>query len=241
MKLKIITITLIALVCNIPCQSHTKQNSAFKNVTKLFPEEKIPFKYKDGVIGDDIKKINKSDAMQYFYFTEDDLKMNDYDYNYDEDIQYDHWVEVLPGALGKITKENYVALIYALLKSPEIDTETYKTWLTTYTYEGRLIDSLIVRSQYTREEDWRDVVFLENNILRIFDYKPNLENYNVKDGMYYLIDEKEPKTVAEINDYQIKEDGKIEHVKSHPKQYLKEDVSYYRDYHEDSDDPMNAY
>jgi hypothetical protein len=241
MKAKIITITLIALACNIPCQSQTNQNSAFTNVTKLFPEEKIPSKYKSGIIGDDIEKINKSTAIKYFHFTEDDLKMNNFGFDYDEEIQYDNWEEVLPGALGKITKENYVALIYALLKSPDAGLETYKAWLTTYTYEGKIIDSIIVRSQYTHENDWRDVVFLENNVLRIFDYKPNLENYNIKNGIYYIIDEKGPQTIVEINDYKLDENGKISLIKTHPKQYLKKFTSFYRDYNKDSDDPMNEY
>jgi hypothetical protein len=35
--------------------------------------------------------------------------------------------------------------------------------------------------------------------------------------------------------------GKIIHRKTHPKLYLKETVSFYRNYHENSDDPMNEY
>jgi hypothetical protein len=244
MRAKLIIITLIALVFNIPCQSQTKQHSAFTSVIKLFPEEKIPSKYKDGIIGGDIKKINKRDAIKYFHFTEEDLKMNDFGYDMDEDIKYDNWVEVLPGALGKITKENYVALVYALLKSPAIDVETYKVWITTYTYDGQIIDSIIVRSQYTQEIDWRDVVFLEKNLFRIFDYKPNLENYKteeLKRGIYDVIDKEGPETVVEINDYHIDESGKIKHIKTHPKRYVKEFVSFYRSYHKDSDDPMNEY
>lgn len=232
-------IALLITVCNAG-HSQTKK-STFTSVVELFPEERIPSKYKDGQISGIIKKIPKKTVLKYLYFTEDDLKMNDYLYNYDENIKYDNWIEVLPGALGKISREKYVALIYALLKSPSIGLETYKTMVTTFTYDGQIVDSITVRSQYTREEDWRDVVFLENNILRIFDYKPNLGNYNVKNGIYYIIDEKEAKTIVEITDYKIENNGKINLVKTHPKQYLKEFVSFYRSYQKDSDDPMNEY
>ncbi|GAB6013575.1 hypothetical protein [Viscerimonas tarda] len=240
MKLKIVIVLFLVLTLNTLCHTQTKQNSKFNDVVKLFPEQKSLSKYKDGVISK-INKINKEDAIKYLHLTEEDLKMNDYSYNYDEEIVYDNWVEVLPGALGKISTEKYIALVYALLKSPSEGLETYKTMLTTFTYEGQIIDSIVVRSQYTPEVDWRDVVFLESNILRIFDYKPNMENYNIKGGAYYIIDEKGQQTVVEINDYQIDENGKISHIKTHPKQYLKEFVSFYREYHKDSDDPMNEY
>jgi hypothetical protein len=240
MKKKVIILTIITFMLNVFCNAQTKQPFSFKEVARLFPELKVPSKRKDG-IKRDIKKVNKVDAIKYLHFTEEDFKMNDYGYNYDEDIRYDHWVEVLPGALGKISKENYVALIYALLKSPTIGFDTYKTMLTTFTYDGQIIDSLVVRSQYTREEDWKDVVFLENNVLRIFEYKPNLENYNIKGGAYYIIDEKGPQTIVEINDYEIDEHGKINLIRTHPKRYLKEFVSFYRSYQENSDDPMNEY
>jgi hypothetical protein len=240
MKKKMIILQLITLAFNISCIAQIQQQHEFGEITKLFPELKVPSKRKDG-IKRDIKDVNKIDAIKYLHFTEDDLKMNDYDYNYEEDIRYDNWVEVLPGALGKITKDNYVTLVYALLKSPTYGLETYKVMLTTFTYEGRIIDSIIVRSQYTHEEDWKDVVFLENNVLRIFDYKPNLENYNIKSGAYYIIDENKPQTMVEINDYKIDENGKIKLMKTYPRQYLKEFVSFYRSYHEDSDDPVNKY
>jgi len=239
MKTKFILILFLTLIFSISCQSQT--NKSFTDMLKLFPEMKVPLKYKDEAIGAKIKHISEKDAIMYLHFTEDDLRMNDFDYNFDEDIKYDHWVEVLPGALGKISKTNYVTLVFALLKSPTIGIETYIAKLSTFSYEGQVIDSIIIRSQYTPENDWRDVVFVEQNIFRIFDYTPNSENYNIKDGIYYLIDEKQPKTIVEINDYQIDENGKITLIKTSPKRYLKEFVSFYRNYQKDSDDPMNEY
>ena len=240
MKVKILIIILSVITFDIYSQIQVKETSTFQELIELFPELKIPSKRKDGKIRD-INKISKEASIKYLHFTEDDLKMNDFSYNQDEDIKLDNWVEVLPGALGKITSKEYVALAYALLKMPTYGLETYKTLLTTFTYEGKTIDSMVIRSQYTRENDWRDVVFLENNILRIFDYEPNLENYDVKDGIYYITDEKQPMSIVKIADYQIDSEGEIVFIETHPKQYLKEDVDFYRSYRPDSDDPMNEY
>jgi hypothetical protein len=138
-------------------------------------------------------------------------------------------------------KKNYVALLYSIGKYPNYGVDTFSITLTCFTYTGQPIDKIEIRSQYTLEQDWRDVVFLENNILRIFDYTPNMENYNIEGGIYYIIDEKKPQTIVEIKDYQIDENGKINLTKTYPKQYLKNFVSFYRNYHKDSDDPMNEY
>ena len=221
-------------------QTSVMKTTTFHDFVKLFSEQKMPSKYKTGIIND-VNKISKSDAINYFYLTEDDLRMNDYNYDYDEDIQYDNWIDVLPGALGKFSNEKYIALVYALLKAPTNGLETYKASLITFTYDGEIIDSIVVRHQYTREEDWKDVVFLENNMLRIFDYRINSENYTMKRGSYYIIDNEQPKTVVEIVDYQINETGEIKLIKEHTKKYLMEPVSFYRNYHAESDDPMNEY
>jgi hypothetical protein len=224
--------------------NQVQAGSAFLSFCNLFPEMTIPFpiQYKNDLIP--IKPavdINKQDAMRYLHFSEEDLRMNNPLVNFDENIVIDRWQEALPTIVFKIKEVNYIALIYTLAKFPNVGLETYKMFLSTFTYEGQMIDSINVRSQYPPEMSkagWRDVVFLKKNILRIFDYKPNMENYNIK---YDIIDEKKPITVVEISDYQIDETGKIKLIKTHPKQYLKEFVSYYESYHKDSDDPMNEF
>jgi len=240
MKIKIIYAIIVTLAFNFSCQSQTHKTSTFIDVVNLFPDAKIPLKRKDGIISK-INDISKSDAKKYLHLSEENLKMNNFLYNMDEDIVTDRWQDVLPGALSKVIRDKYVILIYAILKVPDIGVSTYQAWLTTFTYEGQIIDSMTVRSQYTPEVDCRDFILLENNVLRIFDYKPYLENYNIKGGAYYVIDEKQPQTEVEISDYQIDENGKINLIKTYPKQYLKEFVSFYRNYQKDSDDPMNKY
>jgi hypothetical protein len=245
MKTKLFLLMIIAFC--VQCYAQEKMD--FEQFVTFITEIEAPICYKTGKlpkkinkpVSDINKKITRQEALTFFSLTENDLKFNDFDYNFDEDIKYDNWVNILPYVDGKFSTKNYVAIMYSIAKFPRIGTDTSFSVLTTFTPLGSLIDKIEIRSQYTREEDWKDVVFLENNVLRIFDYKLNLENYNVKRGTYYIIDENKAQTIVEISDYKINEAGKISLTKTHPKQYLKEFVSFYRNYNKDSDDPMNEY
>lgn len=226
----------------VQCQAQEKkQKTDFEKFIESFVEMKIPSNYKKSTPSSKIQEVNMKDALRYFNLTENDLRFNDYSYDFDEDIKYDNWVIVLPHKQEKISNKNHVALIYSIDRNSELALDTGSVTLTTFTYSGVPIDKIVIRSHYTRENDWRDVVFLTKDTFRIFNYLTNLENYNVKGGIYYLIDENAPRTVVETEDYQIDENGKIKHIKTYPKQYLKKFVSFYRDYHADSDDPMNDY
>jgi hypothetical protein len=245
MKTKLVLLVIIVLYIQCYSQEKTDFETFVSSITEIeapicYKTSKFPKKI-NKPISDINKKITRQEVLKYFDLTENDLKFNDFDYNFDEDIKYDNWVNILPYIDGKFSTKNYVAIMYSIDKFPRIGTDTSFMILTIFTPSGVLIDKIEIRSQCTREEDWKDVVFLENNVLRIFDYKPNLENYNIKGGAYYIIDEKKPQTIVEISDYKIDENGKINLIKTHSQQYLKEFVSFYRDYHEDSDDPMNEY
>ena len=234
---------IICIATSFQCCGQSKiQNNEFAKFVETFTEiKKSPFCFKTNFNTKTLKKIDKQDALKFFGLTEDDLRFNDFEYNFDDDIKYDNWTEAVPYKREKLLEANFVALIYTFSKVPTYGIDTTRVILQTFTYAGDSIDKIEICSQYTREEDWKDVVFLENRILRIFDYKPNLENHNVKNSTYYIIDKEQPQTIVEIKDYQIDENGKINLIKKYPKQYLKEFVSFYRNYHADSDDPMNEY
>ena len=193
--------------------------------------------------GNSFYEITLEDAKKYLGYSDQDYYVTEYDYNMDEDIISNvRQVENPPAAINKISNNHYITLIYLRSSSLYLnECDTTIEILNTVTLNGIPIDKITIQGHYTRELDWRDVVFLKNNTLRIFDYKPNLENYNIKNGAYYIIDKEVPQTIVEISDYQIDENGKINLIKKHPKQYLKEFVSFYRNYHADSDDPMNEY
>jgi hypothetical protein len=224
------------------CQGQeNRQKTDFERFAELFYTINVPYCYKTELKHPRPQKIENRDAFNYFGITEDDLKYNDFNYDFDNDIKYDRWVEASVYASRKLLRENYIALIYSFGKNPTYGTETFIAKLNTFTHSGTLIDTITVRSQQTREFDWTDVAFLAKDKFKLFKYSPNLENFNVKGGIYYIIDKEGPKSIVEIEDYQINENGKINLIKIHPKQYLKELTNYYRIYHKESDDPMNEY
>jgi hypothetical protein len=190
--------------------------------------------------GNPSHKISLEEAKKYLGYSEKDFFVTEFDYNMDDDIKSNiRQVENAPFADNKISQNNYIALMYFHSSSRYLDEcDTIVEVLNTFTLNGNSIDKIVIQGQYTREDDWRDVVFLENNILRIFDYKPNAENFNEKGE---IINEKEHLTIVEIADYQIADDGKIIFVQSYPKQYLNEWITFYRYYQPNSDDPINAY
>jgi hypothetical protein len=230
----------ILLTFNLWCMQcqgqENRQKTDFEKFAESFYTINVPYSYKTELKHPKLQKIENRDAFNYFGITEDDLKYNDFNYDFDNDIKYDRWVETSVYTCGKLLRENYIALIYTFGKNPTYGPYTFITKLNTFTHSGTLIDTITVRSQQTREFDWKDVIFLAKDILRIFYYEPNKENFNEH---YYVIDETKPLTVVEIKDYQIDENGKINLIKTYPKQYLKELITSYRSYHEGSDDPMN--
>ena len=245
---KDILIFIYGVAISFQCygQSQTQDNEFAKFLNKITKAE-TPIKYK---VKGNYQELNHSyvvlleEAKKYLGYSTQDYYITEYDYDMDEDIISNiRQVENPPFADNKIIREKYIILIYHRYSNSGniIECDTLVKILSTFTESGTLIDKIAIQGHNTREEDWKDVVFLENNVLRIFDYKPNLENYNIKGGIYYIIDEEQPRTVVEINDYQIDKNGKIVHIKTHPQKYLKEFVDFYRSYQPNSDDPMNEY
>jgi hypothetical protein len=183
------------------------------------------------------------EAKKYLGYSDKDYYVTEYDYDVDEDRKFNiRQVEHAPLVDSKILQKNYIGFLYYRSSSRNIDKcDSLTEVLSTFTLSGIPVDKITIQGHYTKESDWIDFVFLSDDTFKIFHYLPNLENYNIRGGAYYIIDEKKPQTVVEISDYKIDENGKINLIKTHPKQYLKEFVNFYRSYHEDSDDPMNEY
>ena len=240
---KILFIGAIMLFCG--CIRAQIKNQEFEKFTNLFIEiKKYPYNYKKDTpipIYKDYQKheISLLEATKYLNFSNEDWYAIEEDYNYDEDIRTERIVENPPLAHLKSYDNNFIELVYRSDRG--LDNDTLKIILETFTLEGVSINKILVGGEFTKEDDWIDFVFLSNTTFKTFQYLPNLENYNIKGGVYYVIDEEQPQTVVEINDYEIDETGKINLIKTYPKQYLKEPVSFYRSYQKDSDDPMNEY
>jgi hypothetical protein len=244
---------IICAVISLQCygQSQVKiEDEDFTKFINKIPGTKIPVKCKIPGNANCFRSkhspayiILLEEAKKYLGYSDKDYYVTEYDYNVDEDRKFNiRQVEHAPFADNKILKKKYIGLLYYRSSSRDIDKcDTLTEVLSTFTLSGTFIDKITIQGHYTREFDWIDFVFLSDDTFKIFHYKPNLENYNIKGGAYYVIDEKGTQTIVEISDYQIDETGKINLIKTHPKQYLKEFVSFYRSYHENSDDPMNEY
>jgi hypothetical protein len=233
---------IISLQSYSQSQIQDKQFSQFANL--YINIEKYPFNYKRDTpspiyTNAQPHKIMLDVAKKYLGFSDWDWHAIDYNYNSDDNILTTSIVDNPPLAHLKLFYGNFIGLVYR--NGRGIENDTLKVVLNVFTLEGKIIDSMIIGGHTTRENDWTDVVFLTKDTFKIFNYSPNIENYNIKDGIYHIINEKAPRTVVEIKDYQIDDGGKIKHIKTHSKQYLKESVSFYRNYHKESDDPMNEY
>jgi hypothetical protein len=247
-----ILLIICAIISQLCCGQSQIKNKAFEQFVNKFTELKLksfPIKCKPipnnffYFTDNSFHEISLDEAKKYLSYSDKDYYVTEYDYDVDEDkISNIRQVENPPFANNKILQSNYIGLIYLWSSSLYLNkSDTAIEMLNTFSIDGEYIDKIVIQGHYTRSHDWRDVIFLDSSILRIFDYKPNLENYTIKGGAYYIIDEKKPQTIVEITDYQIDENGKINLIKTYPKQYLKEFVSFYRSYHENSDDPMNEY
>jgi hypothetical protein len=244
----IIVSIIISLQCNGQSQIKDKDFAKFADKFTELKLKSFPVKCKPTpnhffyFIENPFHEISLEEAKKYLGYSDSEYYITIYDYDMDENkISNIRKVKNPPFANNKISQSNNVALIYLRSSSLYLnESDTAIEVLQTFTVDGKFVDKLVLQG-YSSEFDWIDCIFMSNKALKIFHYLPNMENYNIKDEIYYIIDEKQPKTIVEIRDYQINDNGKINMVKTYPKQYLKEDVSFYRSYHENSDDPMNKY
>jgi hypothetical protein len=241
----LIIYAVISLQCCGQSQPKIEDKEFAKFINKINGED-IPFKCKvlpgnsNCFRNKPAYRILLEEAKKYLGYSDNDYYITEYDYDMDEDIMSNiRKVEHAPFADRKILQKNYIGLLYYHSSSRFVDEcDSVTEVLSTFTLVGIPIDKIVIQGRYTREFDWIDFIFLSNNTFKIFQYSPNIENYNEK---YDIIDKEQPLTIVEIKDYQIDESGRINLTRTYPLQYLKELVTYYRVYHEGSDDPMNEY
>ena len=243
--------TTIAIIFFITCGTSQNniskiQNKDFRTLYSLFPQMKSLYNYKISTDDLNAKDIPPKLAKEFFSLKESDFIYNDYEYNYDEDVRYDNWKETLPWASKSNASESYIYLIYGIDRELSIiNMYQYHYIIMTFDYSGTRIDSMTIRRQETIEEDNLDCVFLTNQTFRLFDYKVNPKHttkvIDAQGRTQYVTHKEIPWTICTITEYRITDAGKIEKTGWTETKLLKESVTYYRQYHEDSDDPMNEY
>jgi len=240
---KYILIIMYAAI-SLQCSGQSQiQDKDFAKLVEKFPAEKFPINTKKAKkifnVGSDKSNITKEEAIKFLNRTEESMYYFFELYDYDEDIVKGYEkLECIPGTVCKYYTKNFIAL--ATIEG-KINTDTTLIYLYTFNYEGKIIDTSVIGEKFTREDDWVGSIIEDARHFKVFWYSTNFDNYVERDGAYYVIDENQPQTVVEISDYQIDEYGKINLVKTYPKQYLKDEVIYYRTYRKNSDDPMNEY
>lgn len=190
-----------------------------------------------------LNKIPDAYSKKYLGLSDKDLIIDDGSYNYDDDVWISNWRKREPLYVGKIECKTNVVVIYKYLDNINNIGENWINILLTFGYNGKRIDKIEVAGYKTIEEDNLGCIFLNNQTFRLFDYKINFDKYKKENGVYYLRENSgdKPETICTITEYQITDAGKIEKTGWTETKLLKESVTYYRQYHKDSDDPMNEY
>ncbi len=218
-------------------------NSDFERFCNLFPTIQTPYQLKQLYYG---QIDDNRDSKCYLGFADENLIIDDGSYNADDDIWVPHVIDNKPYIVGKIEIETRVILIYnhtETISSDGYPLDTY--YLQTFNLDGTSIAKIEIAGFKTREEDNRSVVFLNNQTFRLFDYKVNSEHttkvIDAQGRTQYVTRKEIPWTICTITEYRITDAGKIEKTGWTETKLLKEYVTYYRQYHKDSDDPMNEY
>ncbi|MFT3738447.1 MAG: hypothetical protein QM786_06790 [Breznakibacter sp.] len=204
----------------------------------------FPFNYKIELSriskeGKTLKYISFQDAESFLGMGNQDLFTNRLMYDYETFEKSYLKEENLPAAHLMFATKNYIATIYR--HSQGIDSDTVYVYLGLFTKKGVLIDKKLIGEQFTREDDWISSVFLDEHHFKVFRYALNLENYEILNNIYHIIDNKQAMTTVVVEDYKIDESGKIEMIEKYPKRYLKEDISAYKVFNQNTDDPMNDF
>lgn len=182
--------------------------------------------------------------MRFLGFSEEELKYNDYSYNFDTDEITDYWKETTPWALYKFTNKEYNAFIVSsLINYENLSMCAFECYIVTTNKIGNVIDKKKIVRSIEQENQFKhtNAVILNDSTIRLFNYSVN-EKYAIENhGTYDLVNKNEPKTKVTIVEYRIKNDGHIVESDYKNIRYAKESVLYYDQFHKDSDDPMNEY
>ena len=243
--MKIIALILGLMIFVHSCNYAQKVNYEDVNFKSFCDEFKniIPVSYIDQDVY--LDKIPDAYSKKYLGLSDKDLIIDDGSYNYDDDVWTSNWRKREPLYVGKIECKTNVIVIYKYLDNINNIGENWISILLTFGYNGKRIDKIEVSGYKTIEEDNLDCVFLNNQTFRLFDYKVNPEHttkvIDAQGRTQYVTHEEIPWTICTITEYRITDAGKIEKTGWTETKQLKESVTYYRQYHKDSDDPMNEY
>jgi hypothetical protein len=244
MRRTILTFVLLSTILGTLNAQIEQKNEKYKEFLQKFIQTELPFNYKKKLSkikhrNKPLENISFENAKKYLGLKEDELFVKRLIYN-NETFEKSYVEEKnLPAAHLHFKATNYDGIIYR--HQLGIKSDTVYVYLRLFSKKGHFLDEKIIGEHFTRENDWISSVFLSNSHFKIFKYRINHKNYKVVNNIYHVKNEKKPKTLLKIENYQIDEQGNIHKTKKSQKKYLKKEVSYYKSYNPQSNDPMNKF
>ncbi len=190
-------------------------------------------------------QLTMNQAVKYLSISSTDLSYIDIAYNVDTEESVEYKRTTLPTAMFMIERDSIVILVYSIEFNYDYsDDYVYDCYLAILNRDGMLLDKRqISRNHWSEYEEFQtDFVIINDSTYKIFSYEIN-ENSMKKNehGIYDVIDDKAPLTKVSIVEYNISNNGQILESNKKDTEYLEKPVQWYKEYHEDSDDPMNEY
>lgn len=239
----------------VTCFSQTGNKSYsfsdFEKFSSLFREEKAPvcsksfltLEFMDSAIKlDSLFCINILKDNNLYY--EDLILLN----SMDDEVQITERVnfECFPRVMYKISNDAYSAFVVYKEKTEDYSGDT-ECWSKVYTFDtkGNFVDSMTVSGHEFRYSENLEMVFLSNNLFRLYHYKENPDAFVIRKNFFgyeekeYL--EGEPKSLCEITEYKISASGNIEKTGWKDVVLLKDIVYAYFRPEIIEDDPIKDY
>jgi len=229
-------------ILTLPDVKNEIKDEKFYYFLKLFSTDKLPYNSKKQQQSKvkTFSLIPQNLLIDFLQIKKTDMYYETFDYNYDEDIISDKKtvLKKYRAQLSVLCKE-YALLIYRCsFASGTGDDPCYYNHLVTFSYQGKMIDSLtIVNKNLNSGFKWDEYVLLSCNHFKLFRYDNNWDN-STKTGK--IIDKKGFLNICNIEDYEIDNNGKIKKINT-TKKYLKEESYNFYDPKKLPDDPINEY
>ncbi len=245
---------LMLLVYTTSFSQNYKSNyeSDFYKLSSLFEEIEFPFSSKDAkssMLRKTTPKIDSISSTNILMLGKDDLYYEDLVWDLDSEKEGATKVsleESYPRPLYKISNKSYTAYLIFLERNHEMSGDN-EYWSKMYTFNnsGVFLDSVTVSCYDFSHLRKVDMTFLSNNVFRTFNYKDNKESYVIRKNIFgneeqvYFDDE--PKSVCEITEYKITNDGKITKTGWHDVVPLNDYLQMYFRQEIRDDDPIKEY
>lgn len=222
--------------------SNKIKNKEYLNFLNKFYDVELPLNYKKEVIkiengNIELKEMMEKEAIKYLSIRNDDLYYYEEIYNYDTDEKKVIKTKNLPVYQFRVVKDKYVLLCVRELGGLYGDT----TLISLYTlgFDGKLIDNLNIKEQRTPESDWSSLYIPSIDIVNVYNYNINIENYEKTAHGMSLKNKDNSKTILKIEEFNIDPNGRFKKKKEYPILYLKEEILNYKTYSPNSDDPLS--